>query len=211
MGIRVIMQLPDLFNHDPWHDPNSWARECHVVLAPFAPYSDLVCLDNEPNLYLDGSNWWWAGEYTRWFRAVAASFRYWDKACHWKLVFPALCGNPKRNFDGWLKENAENIRECEYTAVHCYWQNKEQLVQEPYGLGYLAYHRAYPDRPLLMLEYGNSADWAGDKEKCAEYPAYVASLPDYVKAACAFILGGTEDWKQFHLTIAQADALGRLS
>jgi len=209
-GLEVIVQMPDHFNKGHPTEPGEYARRSHNILESFIPYSHVAVLDNEPNLPADRCGNWWAERFTRWYRAVAACFRFQDDAGHWRLIMPGLCCAPNRNIDYWLHVGRENYLESDAASAHCYWQNPNQMADPYYGRQYELVRRLYPTKPVYVLEYGNSSPYAGDFDKEVEYKSFVAGLPHYVPAAHLFILGGTETWKHFHLTHRVAEALGRL-
>lgn len=210
LDIEIVMQFPDTFDCGSFPPPGDLGREMVNALRPFAAFSRIVCLDNEPNWAIARSSNWYAEEFTRWYRALAASFRYWDRACHWQLVFPALIGHPERNFEYWLHISKENIVESEYTAVHCYWATDIDMFRKLHGRLYQSYHEAYPTKRLMILEYNSCKPGVTEDELCHQLPEYLRSLPDYVQCACYFILGGTEEWQKFFLTPRVAETLGRM-
>jgi len=207
-GLDVVMQFPDTFNRWALPSPGEAARAMLNTLRPFTPFSKIVCLDNEPNLEIDRSSNWYAEEFTRWYRALVAAFRYYDRLCHWQPVFPAIIGHPQRNYDYWLGVNKENILESEYVAVHCYWDRAWHMTEYEHGGLYLRYHGWYPEKKLLILEYNSCKPDVTEAELCQQLPQYLVGLPDYVLCACYFILGGTPEWNKFWLTPAVAKALG---
>src|SRR4029079_19778896 len=76
-----------------------------------------------------------------------------------------------------------------------------------------SWHRAFPDKPIYITEYGLAYRWLlrdngvppdeahiaqNSREKARRYAKYLQSLQslDYVAAAFIFIVGGTEDWER---------------
>jgi len=210
-GLEVVVQFPDHFNTSELLPPGMHAWNCYDRLREFAPYSDLVVLDNEPNLHPEASGDWYAERFTRWYRAVAASFRFFDDAGHWQLIMPAMCPAPGRNLEYWHHINRENFLESEAIGVHCYWQDGNQLGDPRYGRLYAYLHRLYPGKPIYVLEYANSSDYATGEFKAREYAQFIVGLPSYVRAAFAFILAGTEEWQKFFLSDKELAALAKVA
>lgn len=209
-GARVIMQLPDHFNHYPPMDPFHYARICLRALQPFEPFSIQVCLDNEPNLAAIHGGRWFAEEWTRWIRAVHANFRWLDKACHWQLVYPAIC-HPHTNLGQyWIETSIEPMRKCDYVGVHVYWPGHDDY-QDGLAIRQIqAYLGRLDGSNILVLEYGDGDFLTPDATEADDYTDFVSTAPDQVKACCKFILSGTTEWEDFFLTDLQAERLGAI-
>jgi len=208
--IQVIVQFPDRFNAGDIPHPEEYAEDCILKLHEFAEHSSIAILDNEPNLSAERCSRWWAEEYTRWYRALVACFRYHDRECHWKLVMPAMTGTARYNPLDWIRINRENFDESDSISAHCYWQTPTQMTFRNYGGYHRLLHQYYPVKRIFITEYGNSNPEASPTDRASQYPAYLVTLPDYVTAAFVFILGGTPEWSLFHLTPEIARALGDL-
>ena len=210
-GMKVIVQCPDHWNKDPFADPIAWAKECLKAAKPFAEFSNIICLDNEPNLAGIHGGRWFAEEWTRWYRAMAAYFRYIDKRCHWRLVYPAICQPDSQLGDDWLEVGIENQKESEFVGAHVYWPGHE-AYQDGSALrqidAYLVHH---PAPNILVLEYGDGDFRTPDGVEADDYADFVKAAPDQVKACCKFILSGTAEWEDFVLTDLQAERLGQLT
>jgi len=210
LGAIVIMQFPDEFNTERWPDPGEYAKHCYEVLSHFTQFSNIAILDNEPNVYHTRSGLWYAEEFCRWYRAVLACFRYLDPASYWKLLFPGLCPLPSHNPELWLEINKENVLESDGVAWHTYWQTKAQFEALEYGRNYEFLPGWVQEKGIYIVEYGASSLFLGGEDKIWMYPEFVRRLPDYIKCACLFILGGTDHWRDWWITERIARALGEL-
>jgi len=210
LGATVIMQFPDEFNTGRWPDPGDYARHCYEVLSRFTRFSNIVTLDNEPNVHPTKCGRWYAEEFCRWYRAVVACFRYLDPASHWKLLFPGLCPLPWHNVGLWYEINEENIVESDGIAWHAYWQTLPQFDSTTYGENYLPVPEYFKAKGLYITEYGVAPGVLDEEDKISLYPEFIKRLPDYVHCACVFILGGTHHWRDWWITERIALALGEL-
>jgi hypothetical protein len=209
-GAKVIVQLPDHWNRDPFSNPFSWAQECIHAVSGFERYSEIVVLDNEPNLGLSTGTQWHAEEFTRWYRVVAAAFRYLDKACHWKLCFPAICHPHDDLGQYWLRTNVENIQESEYVGIHSYWHNTADFEQT-YGMREVKAYNICPEGlEYLVLEYGTPDRATSGQRRGVQDTWFLRELPCNALAGCKFILGGTNQWSDFFLSNEEAEALGAM-
>lgn len=207
-GARVIMQLPDHFNRYPPQDPYRYAFDCLKALAPYEPFSQIACLDNEPNLGSSTGSWWFAGEFTRWIRGVHANFRWLDKKCYWELAFPAICHPWDYLGREFLSVGMENLRECEWVGVHVYWAGHDDYVADRAAITLQPYQELVPQAKLLVLEYGDGDPRTPDEREALDNQSFILHLPAQVHGACKFILAGTDEWGQFFLTDLQARLLG---
>ena len=205
----IIIQCPDHFNRYPPRDPYAYANTCLAAADPFRPFAHKICLDNQPNLVAIHGGRWFAEEWARWYRALAASFRWLDKRCHWQLVYPAIC-QPYTNLGRyWLQVGIENLRESEFLGVHVYWAGHEDYSLGRAEITLQPYEDLQLDKPILVLEYGDGDFSTPDETEAKDYLDFVTNAPDQVKACCKFILEGTQEWSDFYLTDRQAARLGQ--
>ena len=116
---------------------------------------------------------------------------------------------PDANGDALAQRLHQVYRLYDAIAVHNY-DPGDLLAPDPRG-HLESWHRAFPDKPIYVTEYGLAYRWllrdAGvppdeahfpehSREKARRYAKYLQSLQslDYVAAAFIFILGGTADW-----------------
>ena len=206
-GIEVLLQFPDHFNKHPWSHPGQYAVEAFRKAQAFKPFARYIILDNEPNLYPERAGQWYAEQFTRWFRAVVAVFRFFDHESYWRILFPGLCFLPDRNPELWLRINAENLRETWGVCSHDIWQSWGQLYDPHFGKAHDLVWSIYPPARVFITEYANSLPGLSENDKATQYCHFLSTLPRNVQCACLFILGGTEDWRDFWLTEGVARVL----
>lgn len=88
-------------------------------------------------------------------------------------------------------------------ALHCY--DEERLDSGAVKDHMSMWRAAFANKPMPVTEYGCAAKMLpgcatqaeSDAEKVRRYAAFVAGLPDWVPAAYAFILSGTQEWFSF--------------
>lgn len=209
-GARVIMQAPDCYNRYPPPSPWRHAQNILEALMPYIPYSDIVCLDNEPNLGAVTGTQWHAEQFTRWYRALVATFRFIDTHCRWRLAMPAICHPFTADARAFLTVGKENFLESEFISVHVYWNGHGHFVAGAPQETIQPYLDLYPAYPLLITEYGDADPTTPDHQEAQDYYNFVLLQPDRVLASCKFILHGTQDWQHFYLTDMQAQKLGTL-
>lgn len=209
-GLEVVVQMPDLFNNYPFYDPGIYAMKCARVLEPFASYSNIAVLDNEPNLSGERGTSWWAEQFTRWFRTVMAAFRYYDTACHWQLCFPGLCHPWTPDGSYWLQVGEENVLESEWVGIHSYWWSDAEFQASAGQREVKVYTGMFPQAKFLVLEYGDSSPDTSPARLARQDVSFLKTLPHQVHAGCKFILHGTKDWSRYFLTDEEAEALGKL-
>lgn len=208
LGIEVILQMPDGFNQNPYQSPAAWARRCWCDAQKFKEFSDIICLDNEPNLCQVEHSPWYAEQFCRWYRAVLALWRFEDPGGRWKVLFPALSPTQHLHPEMWFNISEENVHESDALAAHSYWPGSI-LPGSPYQDEFhCMMHNLAPDKDIYILEYGSPSTICGDEAKAQSYNRFLKSLPDYVKCACAFILGGTPEWSDWFITEKIAQMLG---
>jgi len=207
MGYRVIIQTLEDFAGNPWADPRGCAEKYYRRAAPFTNFSDILIIENEPNVFLGRHTRWYAEQFTRYIRAVWAHFKWLDPGSYWKLVSPAMAVPPDREPKMWYDISKDTLELFDYIGVHAYWQFNWQVEHPDWGRQYEFVHDLFPDKEIIITEYGHSHPNASNKDKVESYIEFLTNLPTYVESAHLFILGGTDDWKIFHLNEEIADKL----
>lgn len=153
------------------------------------------------------------------------------------LVSPPLSWSPglwrrslqnMYDLDDWLAGYGDTSNESEppllrcFDAVgaNCYFQSSSGMFDPSFGRSFEQLHdmAGDGDRPLYILEYADSrCDETPpppapliEQSRIDEYPVYVRWLSQefsYVRAACAFLVGGTPDWQRFRVSETVARAL----
>lgn len=207
-GIEVILQMYDGFNQAYHRNPAAWVERCRDHAKAFKDFSHIICLDNEPNLCQQNSTPWYAEQFCRWYRAVLALWRFNDPEGRWTVLFPALSPMEHLLPKKWLEINEENIRESDALASHSYWPGTILPRNVYRDLFHEELHGMAPLKDIYILEYGSPDTEFGDEAKVRGYNQFLKSLPNYVKCACAFILGGTPEWSNWFITEKIAQMLG---
>jgi hypothetical protein len=208
-GVEVVVQAVDCFNQNPFTDPAAYAFYLMQTLYPFMEVSQIAVLDNEPNLSGERGSSWWAEHFTRWFRTVMAAFRYYDAACHWQLCFPGICHPWTPNGRYWLEVGRENVDESEIAGIHTYWWGMEGFYVSHGQREIEVYLELFPDKRLLVLEYGDSHPSTTPEDKAIQDVIFTQACPEQVAGAFKFLLTGTEEWGRYFLTNEEAEALGQ--
>jgi len=206
-GYRVIVQTIEDFAGNCWANPYDCALKYFHRAAPFASYSNMLVIENEPNLFLGRHTRWFAEQFTRYIRAVWSIFKWLDPGSHWKLISPAMAVPLDRDPHIWYSIARDTLELFNYIGCHCYWQAAWQRDSNDWGRQYLMLHDLFPNKEIIITEYGNSNPAASWEKRASDYIAFLEKLPDYVESAHVFILGGAEDWNMFHLNEALCDKL----
>jgi len=206
-GFRVIVQTLEHFAGNPWANPRDVAETYFARAAPFAKYSEYLIVENEPNVHEERAGQWYGEQFCRYIRAVWAYFKWLDPGSHWKLISPAMCNLPDRYPLRWYQACRETFESFDFIGVHCYWQSVWQRDNPEWGELYRWVRKLFPKKAMMITEYGNSNPQASDDERIRDYVAFLSKLPRYVVSAHLFILGGTDDWKIFHLNKRIAEGL----
>lgn len=210
MGLTVIVQAPDTFNREndrPW----KLAEELWERALPFHKWASWICLDNEPNLNCERNNWWWAGQFTRWYRSLQSDFRYWDSwTGYWRIIHPALCQAKGSNWENWLQTGIENWRDADAISAHSYWQTDDTYLSPDFGSSWKAIHAAFPNKPLFITEYAPDMIWLTPRERAIRMQRYLMDTEGHAQASCYFILDGTPEWKRYFLSRDAAIELGAM-
>jgi len=209
-GVKIILQAPDIFNKG-MVDPGIYARNVWEKAWLRARWARYIVLDNEPNLYIDRASRWWAEQYTRWYRAVMATFRYYDSyTCHFRIIHPAFVSHEAHNFETWLAITQENQIESDAVSAHCYWEQHDLMTDLEFGGSWLRVKGQYPHKPLFITEFCPAIPGLSPQEKAQEIGLYLNFTTEDVVAVCYFILGGTKDWEKYHLSAEEAKEIGRI-
>jgi len=206
-GYRVIIQTLEDFAGNCWANPWACALKYFNRASPFAPFSNTLIIENEPNIQVGRDTWWYAQQFTRYIRAVWAFFKWLDPASHWKLVSPAIAPRISPDSFDWYRTAFEVFNFFDYIGVHCYWQDDWQRENLRWGKQYEFLHELFPAKKIIISEYGNSLPEASWEKRADDYVKFLSNLPEYVDCAFLFILGGTQDWNIFHLNEGIADKL----
>jgi hypothetical protein len=211
MGLRVIVQAEDVFNN---RDTAPWvlAQELWDRAKPFHDWSEWIILDNEPNLNCQRNSWWWAGQWTRWYRSVMSDFRYLDSwTGWWRIIHPALCQGEGSNWEQWLEISRENWQDADAVSAHSYWQTDDTYDSPKFGRSWKAIRDAYPYKELFITEYAPDIIWLSPQERARRMVRFLSDTALYARACFYFILGGTGDWRRYHLSRETAIELGRMA
>lgn len=210
MGLQVIVQAPDIFNNRdtiPWE----MAEELWKQSIPFHPWAGWICLDNEPNLNCERNNWWWAGQFTRWYRSVQSDFRYLDSwTGYFKIIHPALCQGLGSNWQEWLRTGKENWGGADAISAHSYWQTEETYGSPDFGSSWKAIHAAFPSKPFFITEYAPDMIWLTPRERAIRMQRFLMDTETHAQASFYFILDGTPEWQRYFLSREAAIELGAM-
>ena len=151
-------------NHPTPTEFEEWARP-HVARFLGAGCRDFQ-VHNEPN-HLDGIEGWGredrhAHDFNGWYLEVHDRV----KQAHGqdvRLGFPGLAvpGTDDGHRTGrWLEVCRPAVERADWLGVHTYWQNPDESHQNHlddfWGGNYRAYLEAFPDKPIIITEVGNS-------------------------------------------------------
>jgi len=206
-GYKIIIQTIENFAGNCWANPYDCALKYFHRATPFAAFSNVLIIENEPNISLGRHTWWFAQQFTRYIRAVWAVFKWLDPGSHWTLVSPAMAVPLDRDPFEWYRTSQHALELFDIIGVHCYWQYDWQRESADWGKQYEALHDIFPNKKIMITEYGNSLPEASWEKRADDYVKFLSDLPDYVESAYLFILGGTQNWNIFHLNEAIADRL----
>lgn len=205
-----------------------YVARCNSQMLPLlelAPDADLI-LDNEPNVRGQWPSMWlpWANRFAgsgdwRAFMADVLGELLWE---HPDLNW---CYTPM----AWTEPNAEEwmhpdlIKRCKKITVHSYFQSlrtdppgtphppgPSPMYYQQFGANAEYIHDLFPDKPIIVGEYGNSlTDRRGTPQAVLQpviwdamrrqYPLWIAwaASRGYVEAAYLFIIGG-QGWAGFN-------------
>ncbi len=144
-----------------------------------------------PNLQTEGWQRSWQGgtEFAAWFRTVLASLRgLYPEA---KYGFPCLSpgeGVPGQRGEAlsFLQEADEAAQEADWIGVCCYWSDEASRESLQGGRMVEEYRLRFPDRLLLVTEFGNPAGDVGPAAKARQYLEYYRELRDRPGIGVAF-------------------------
>jgi len=210
MGLKLIIQAEDVFNQ---RDVAPWiiAQELWERAKPFHPWAEWICLDNEPNLNCTRNNWWWAGQWTRWYRSLQSDFRYLDSwTGWWKILHPALCQADGSNWSEWFATGRENWIDADGISAHSYWQTDDTYDSIRFGQSWRAIAAEFPHKKLFITEYAPDMIWLTPQERARRMAKFIIETVGFAEAGFYFILGGTTEWKRYWLSRETAIELGRM-
>ncbi|MBI4757801.1 MAG: N-acetylmuramoyl-L-alanine amidase [Chloroflexi bacterium] len=164
----------------------------------------------EPNHLSGGPGWGVSAEHARdfrlWYHLTLRLLR--QEFPTLELGFPALCAVPDLKTDlVWLDVCKDAVEASDFLAVHCYWQY-ENMTSPDWGYRFLQYHARFPDKTLWITEFGDSTPGVSHEKKAEEYLAFWKEVGKYgyVAGAAPFIIGGSDDWREFSLGEPEARA-----
>lgn len=210
MGLHVLAQAPDAFGSNPWLAPAARAQELLTLIRARCPVGTPVVVDNEPQVHPRAASLWHAEQYTRYLRALHATWRWLDPASHYPLISPALACGPDRNGVLWHGIAREPETEADGVALHAYWQTRDTIDDSDFGAPWELLPPPSRNRPLYVLEYGQTAPEGSHQDYLAQYETWLRALPATVQCACLFILDGTPDWQRFAIAEPVLDWLAHL-
>jgi hypothetical protein len=209
-GLRVIVRTSaDADNLMPIPE------EVDRAVAEFQGLAELIEVGNEPPEGFSGGG----RQLSRWDHAVRLEEIARNQKPHVNAAGMRLCPGgwmahefaPDPNGDALGQRLHQVYSLYDAIAVHNY-DPGDLLAPDPRG-HLESWHRAFPDKPIYITEYGLAYRWLlrdngvppdeahiaqHSREKARRYAKYLQSLQslDYVTAAFIFILGGTEDWER---------------
>ncbi len=165
MNVELITRLhDDRIGKDSKVTAQQFVDRMVPVMNERRPYCEKFQIHNEPN-HLERKEGWGpeeedAKDFNLWFQRVYTLLK---QACPWaELGFPGLAvpGRIGHRDKRWLKVCRDAIQMADWLGVHAYWQSPpgqpSQMFDPDFGLTYTYYHDRYPNKPLEILECGNS-------------------------------------------------------
>ena len=195
MGLKIVYRLCS----SGWQKPADYVAEWLPVLDGLPPGP--VQMDNEPNNDVEnfgGSSDLVARLYNEYWLARRNLF----KAARPDLLlgFPGLAV-AQRDMD-WLTICHDAIVYADFLGCHVYWQY-ENWGGPIWGMRYLLYHAAFPNKDIYITEYGDSTPGRSSYEKAIRYRKWLGLQPQKarVKVACVFLASSPDPtWAEFELT-----------
>jgi len=207
-----ILIITRLFAANKRVEPDHFVAMMAPVIERLKPYSTHFQITNEPNHFAGVEGWGSedadAMAFNTWFLAVYEGL----KALHpWaQLGFPPLAVPDELHRDkAWLRLNQEAIERADWLGVHSYWQTQASgeslLFMDCCGLNFTYYHQFYPNKPLHIVEFGNSnGQTAGlsihQTLFAEEYVQWLNEVFNYsyIHSASAFIMSSSDPaWESF--------------
>jgi hypothetical protein len=170
-----------------------------------AGIADAYEIGNEPNHPAEWSKA--LDEWLDWFDSVLAQYREWFPKA--KFVFPGMAVRydiPGNSPQEWYFACRDAVNACDYAGVHCYWQHDNQ-TSEQWGELYIYMRRLTP-RPIIVTEVGDSTPGRSATEKARLYVQWARKAGNEIVGSAVYILGGTDDWREFELDEAACRILG---
>lgn len=160
-------------------------------------------IHNEPNLRKEGfgASWKDGHQFASWFLVVQNEFKnlFHDA----KFGFPGCSpGSDVMYDDGrlarrsqwqFLEEAIAAVRAADWVGVHCYWLSRAEMLSEEHGMGWKRFARRWPEKLLLITEFGNALPYIAKSEKGQQYRNYYQELArqQSVGAAFSFVVSGS--------------------
>ena len=193
------------FNEHSIIPPNEyidWAIS--EVMPNLSPYCDVWQIHNEPDHWgkfeFPGS----AQQFNDWYMQVISALRvHYPDAI---FVFPGLAV-PHDDIN-YLVSCREAVEASDVLGTHSYWQNptysEYNHLSPNWGLRFEQYHALFPDKPILVLEAGNSNHQNGYQVRedmiAKEFVEWFNKLTeyDYIQGAMPFIASSPDpNWENF--------------
>lgn len=144
-----------------------------------------------PNLQFDGWRRSWRGgdEYGEWFADVLARLR--RAVPEGRFGFPGLAAGgfvSGQRADGlqFLSEAEEAVRLADWIGVNCYWTVPEEMALLEGGRWYEEYRSRFPDKELMITEFGNPSGDASPEEKAQQYVDFLRMVRGVAGIGAAF-------------------------
>lgn len=177
--------------------PETFVDHVYMGLEAWLPYTEYFEIHNEPNIPDSekhgegfGPTEQDAYDFQDWFLEVLGLLR--QRYPEVKFGFPGLCPVGLANDMEWLIWCQTAISAADWLGVHCYWGTGGHL-HPSFGLRYRAYRAEWPNKPMIVTEFGNSdegKDWEQTGGEYAEWYARVIEDSPYdAEMGCPPILG----------------------
>lgn len=208
-GIEIVHQLPDHWASDPHDSPTAGFLRLMEALEGRAEKGEPAVPDNEQNLQARLS-YWHAEQWTRYYRALWALWKWHDPAQHTPIIYPAVSPNDPVSVLVWASITTYNPEWLWQYGAHCYWQNNDQLQTQLDRLHYIANVAPLPHGAIHVLEYANTDPNVPEEEKARQYVRFLTEVPEEVLDCYLFMLGGTPEWAAYFPSDVVLDALASL-
>lgn len=194
-GVLVIGRLTGDFASDPVS-----ARK--FVTGVQRPMAELVQagmqyfeLAPNPNLESDGWGRSWPGgeQFADWFVEVLEGLK--ERFPESKIGFPGLSpGDPipgrRQSALDFLEAAVPAVMAADWVGVNCFWTDVAGMDRLEQGRLYDEYRLRFPDKLLMVTEFGNPSSAVSVGVKASQYLAFYARLRDQpgIGAALAYAL-----------------------
>ncbi len=148
-------------------------------------------LHNEPNLAVEGFGGAWSSgtEYERWWLEVRARLMAWFPEARWGFspMSPGVAYEGTRPVDMWtfLGGCGTAIGKADWLAIHQYFRSFQEMEASMQDIVW-EYRRRWPDKVLMMTEFGNPYDDVSKAAKGQQYASYYNMIDDVPGMAAAF-------------------------